>query len=228
MIINIYNGLEKSPKQFTDLSKCCYRVTPAGEYKIAVLADKIQGNERIFELQYNNGYIEKTYYSLLSPLSKQLKKGMQGMSFFEKTTAYFVLDGNNKCLGKSFQKINKLKNHKRITFNSEVFQYGNKVYDSARIKTNNGLFYVVFRDGKNIAVIHNRYTENSNIVFTIYSSEEAPELIHLAVRYFFTEIYDHTRDDSYGNCQAVTVPKEMQNLYDPNFIPYVKSLEGIM
>lgn len=224
MILYIYNGTSKDTKEFKDRTFSCYRVSDRGEEKICVMKDMIEGNEQIFEHHYSDGRIEKTYFSLLSPLSRQLRKGL---TLFQSPAAHFVLDENNQCIGRVFLKSNKLKEHKRLTYNSEIFQYKNNEYESCEIGfRRDGQYYVIYENGVNIAIIENVYYYSSNLSYKIYSTKEAPELLHLVATYFLDRIYSPRRVPS--DVGSLWTPyKEIRDLYNPNFIPYVKLLEGV-
>lgn len=225
MIINVYKGLDKDTKEFKGHTFSCYRVSDRGEEKICVMKDMIEDNEQIFEHHYSDGSVEKTYFSLTSSLSRQLRKGL---TWFQAPNAHFVLDENNQCIGRMFLKDNKLKTHKMLTYYSEIFQYKDKEYESCEIGFRfAGQYYVIFENGVNVAVIENVIYKPTNLCYKIYSTKEAPELLHLIAMYFLDKVYSPRKHPS--DVGSLWTPyKEIRELYDPNFIPYVKSLEGVL
>ena len=136
MIIKIYAGNDRN--QYKDSlirtnevsGFVCYRLSDRGEEYLCSVKNCIEGNEQILEVTHLDGSVEKDYFSLLSPLSRQLRKGL---TLFQSPAAHFVLDENNQCIGRVFLKSNKLKEHKRLTYNSEIFQYKNNEYESCEI-----------------------------------------------------------------------------------------------
>lgn len=225
MILYVYKGLDKDTKEFKDHTFSCYRVSDRGEEKICVMKDMIEGNEQIFEHHYVDGNVEKTYFSLTSELSKQLRKGL---TLFQGANAHFVLDENNQCIGRVFLKSNKLKKHLILTYNSEIFQYKNNEYESCEIGfRRDGQYYVVYENGVNIAVIENVYYLSSNLCYKIYSTKEAPELLHLAATYFLDRIYSPRKHPS--DVGSLWTPyKEIREKFNPEFINTVKMMDGII
>lgn len=246
MIIKIYvgndrnkykNSLIKNPEApgFT-----CYRLSNRGEECFCSVKNCIEGNEQVLEVKYPDGHIEKDYCSLLSKFSKDLKKKLSWDHRYQVPNAHFVLNGNNGCVGRWFMKVNKLKNHKLLTYTSEIFQYKNREYEACEVGLQEkGIYYVIFENGKNVAIIDITYHKKGGIAFTIYSLEDRPELIHLAMIYYLDRIYSSLREgcgdpDHPGGFRSIrdlgtllTPYKEIRELYNPNFIPYVKSLDGI-
>ena len=230
MIIKIYAGNDRN--QYKDSlirtnevsGFVCYRLSDRGEEYLCSVKNCIEDNEQILEVTHLDGSVEKDYFSLLSPLSRQLRKGL---TLFQSPAAHFVLDENNQCIGRVFLKSNKLKEHKRLTYNSEIFQYKNNEYESCEIGfRRDGQYYVIYENGVNIAIIENVYYYSSNLSYKIYSTKEAPELLHLVATYFLDRIYSPRRVPS--DVGSLLNPyKEISELYNPNFIPYVKSLDGV-
>ena len=230
MIIKIYAGNDRN--QYKDSlirtnevsGFVCYRLSDRGEEYLCSVKNCIEDNEQILEVTHLDGSVEKDYFSLLSPLSRQLRKGL---TLFQSPAAHFVLDENNQCIGRVFLKSNKLKEHKRLTYNSEIFQYKNNEYESCEIGfRRDGQYYVIYENGVNIAIIENVYYYSSNLSYKIYSTKEAPELLHLVATYFLDRIYSPRRVPSDVG-SLLTPYKEIRELYNPNFIPYVKSLDGV-
>lgn len=246
MIIKVYAGNDRN--QYKDSlirtnevsGFVCYRLSDRGEEYLCSVKDCIEGNEQILEVTHLDGSIEKDYFSLLSKFSKDLKKTLSWDHRYQVPNAHFVLNGNNGCVGRWFMKVNKLKNHKLLTYTSEIFQYKNREYEACEIGLQEkGIYYVIFENGKNVAIIDITYHKKGGIAFTIYSLEDRPELIHLAMIYYLDRIYSSLREgcgdpDHPGGFRSIrdlgtllTPYKEIRELYNPNFIPYVKSLDGV-
>lgn len=218
MILEVFSGTDRNVNSHPDNSFCCYRLREGREEKVCVLYDKIQGNELMFEHNYSSGLIEKTYFSLFSSLSKELKKGM---SFSQKISSYFILDVNNNCIGKITHKIYKLKNHKLTNFTTIIFQYKNVEYEIFKVGfRQEGQYYIVYENDINVAII-------DILHYRVYSIDDRYELLHIIMYHYLNEVYGKVEPPS-TYATLWTPYQEIRDKFNPEFIKQVKMAEGMM